>query len=464
MKRKISVLLVAMIILSAFMSACGGGSSSSAASTASSSAPASSAASSAAPASSSAPAEAAPVEIRAAWWGDTGRHELYNKIVDEFQAAYPNVTVVREPTSWNDYWDKLSVQSAGGNAPDFIGMHAAQYGADYVSRGVVEPLDGYIADGIINLDNWAEGVIATGVFGGVNYMIPMGVTFSCSFVNTGVFKELGIDPPGFDWSWDDMKTIGLQVREALDAQGKTSSWLATDDSTNINSMRYFIRQLGHELYDAEGNIDMTPEDVEAWLAMYKEFRDLGIIPDAATGVEYTNATLEDNLFSKDKVLIARVPVNQYKLYRTTFPDKEISIIRNQTYTGKAVGEFPEGAHFAVYAKSTDEKKLAAAQLLNFWVNDERGLVLFGLDQGVPGNQVLVNEAVLPTLDEYQLEIVDFANKLMEIATPTIYPPPGASEIDAVFKTMAENVAFDAMTPADAAREFHTQAVAIRSKN
>ncbi len=401
------------------------------------------------------------VEIRAAWWGDTKRHELYNQIIAEFMKANPDIKVVTEPVSWNDYWDKLSVQVAGGNAPDFICMHP-QYAADYIGRGMVEPLDQYIKDGVISTEGWAEGTINTGIVNGVNSMMAMGVTFTSVFVNEGLFAELGIEKPAFDWTYDDMKAIGLKAREAFDAAGKSDAWLMNDMSNNINSFRYFVRQNGRELYDAEGNINFTAEDAEKWFAMFKEFRDLGIIPDAATATEYFNATLEDSTFSRDMVLLTQVPINQLKLYCTTFPDKTVSAIRIPSLAGGAVGEFPEGAHFGIYAKSTPEKKLAAAKLLNFWVNTETSLALFGLDQGVPGNLAL-KDAYASKLDEYQLQIQDFVNKLSEIATPTIYPPTGASEIDTLFKSIAEAVQFDAMTPADAAQELYAAAVAIRSK-
>jgi multiple sugar transport system substrate-binding protein len=99
--------------------------------------------------------------------------------------------------------------------------------------------------------------------------------------------------------------------------------------------------------------------------------------------------------------------------------------------------------------------------MNFWLNDERSLKLFGLDQGVPGN-LKVGEVIIPALDQYQLKIVEFVNTLSNIGTPTIYPPTGASEIDALFRNFAEQVQFNRKTPAAAAKEFYDQAIAIRA--
>ena len=70
------------------------------------------------------------VEIRFTWWGDTTRNEMYNQICDRFEEANPDIKVIRESGSWNDYWDKLATQVAGGNAPDVISMHV-----QYISPG-----------------------------------------------------------------------------------------------------------------------------------------------------------------------------------------------------------------------------------------------------------------------------------------------------------------------------------------
>jgi multiple sugar transport system substrate-binding protein len=402
------------------------------------------------------------IEIRAAWWGDTKRNDLYDQIVKAFEATNSDVTVVREPASWNDYWDKLSVQAAGGNAPDFISMHP-QFAADYVPRGTIEPLDQYVADGTLSTDGWSSGSVDTGKFNGTLYMMPMGVTFSSIFINLGLFEQLGVQPPTFDWTWDDMRRIGLEVRKADDDHGLKGTWLLSDPCSALNSSRYFVRQQGREIYDSSGNINFIAQDMADWFSMWTEARTLGIVPDAATSTEYANAVLEDNLFSRDKVLGLIIPINQYKLYRTTFPDKKIGIIRMPSGgPGKKVGEFPEGAFFSVNAKSSPEKKRAAVRLMNFWINSRESLELFGLDQGVPGN-LKVGEVILPALDEYQLEIVDYVNKLSQIATATIYPPSGASEIDALFRGYGEQVQFDAKQPARAAEDFYNEAVEIRKK-
>ncbi|MBM7583239.1 multiple sugar transport system substrate-binding protein [Caldicoprobacter guelmensis] len=398
------------------------------------------------------------VEIRAAWWGDTKRHELYNQIIDRFEAANPGIKVVREPVSWVDYWDKLTVQSASGEAPDFMGMHP-QFASDYVGRGVIEPLDKYVKDGVIDLSNFSEAAINSGKVNGTIYMVSMGLTAASMFVNATFLKDLGIQVPNFDWTWDDFKSLGLEVRKALDAKGQKDRWFAGDGSGAYQFFRYWARQRGGDLYTAEGDLGYDEEDLVTWFKMWNELRESGVVPDAATTTEYAKATLEDSLFAKKKIAATSVPANQYKLYCNAVPDSEIIIVRHPAMKDGQIGEYIEGAHFAISAKTTPEKKVAAAKLLNFWVNSESSMEIYKLDQGVPANTKMA-EFIIPLLDDKDKVIVEYVNKVSKIARPTTFPPAGASEIDALFQTIAESVRFNQKTPEAAAAELVAEAKKI----
>jgi multiple sugar transport system substrate-binding protein len=328
-----------------------------------------------------------PVEIRASWWGDTGRHELYGSIIDLFTAEFPHITVIQEPASWADYWDRLTIQAGGNNAPDFMGMHP-QFVTDYAPRGVLASLQPFVDGGVIDLSGWEQSVINTGIVDNNLVMLSMGITFSSTFINAGLFNDLGVPLPAFDWTWSDLKDLGLQVRDAFDSRGERHSWIYQDSSGAFQLFRQWVRQNGRELYQPNGDIGFTVEDAESWFDLWKDLRDLNLVPDAATTAEYTGATLEDSLFSRGHILGVSVPVNQFNLYNNTFPDRVLSIIRNPVNPRGAPGELVEGAHFAVSGQSTPEKQLAAAQLLNFWLNSPEALALFRLDQGVPGNLAL----------------------------------------------------------------------------
>jgi len=404
----------------------------------------------------------AKVEIRAAWWGDTGRHELYNKIIDIFESKNPDIKVLREPTSWLDYWDKLTVQSAGGRAPDFMGMHL-QFAADYLRRGIIEPLEQFVEKGIIDISDHVEGAIATGKVDGILYMVPMGITTQTILINNSILEELGVEAPNFDWTWNDVKTIGLKVRGAFDEKGEKDKWFIADSSGAYQVFRYWVRQRGREdLYTADGNIAYIAEDVATWFAMWNDLRKSGIIPDAATVTEYARATLEDNLFARRRVVGMGIPINQYRLYLNAMPETDLLPVRLPSLVDGLPGELVEGAHFAISAKTTPEKKVAAAKLINFWVNDPDSIRLFRLDQGVPSNRKMA-EFLMTIMDEVDQKVIEYVNKTSAIARPTTFPPAGATEVNSLFEQIAEKVRFEQLTPEEAGEQLISQAQEILNR-
>ena len=403
----------------------------------------------------------APVSIRAAWWGGTERNDLYNALIDAFVAEFPHVTVTREPIGWGDYFERLAIQVAGGNAPDFMGIGGG-IDADYINRGILAPLDGFIADGVIDISGWPEETLAMGRGpSGSQYMLMMGVGSTSAFINEGLFNELGIDLPDLQWSWDDVRSIGLQFREAFDARGENRSWLMTNWIAAFSPFSHYAQgRTGQRAWTVDGQMNFDEQIVADWFNMFIEFTELGIVPDAATNVEFAGATLEDSLFAQSRLgVISYVPVNQFAAHVNTFPDKEMSIIRFPSVSaGGDLSTIGAGASWAIAANSPPENQLAAAQLLNFWLNTETGLNYFRLDQGIPANTNAM-AAVMPHLTEPQQRIVEYVDMLFSIAQmpPPVVAPMGAAEVQSLFAFYAESAIFGLMSGDDAAAAFFEEA-------
>ena len=417
--------------------------------------------------SSTGQAAGGKTEIRAAYWGEALRVELYHNIIAEFEKANPDVSVIREIAPFDEYFAKLVVQVAGGNAADFLAMHP-RYAADYFPRGVFEVLDTYIANKTISTDGWAQGAIDMGKYGGKSYALAMGITYQSSMIDLAAFRNLGVEPPPYEWTWDDVRSKGLEVKEAYARQGKTSGyWFIADETwdTNFNNFRYYVRARGREAYNEDGTLGFTANDLEDYLNMWKDFRDIGIAPDAAASTEYQAASFEASMFGRGRLLLTNGAVNQIFRNQSTFPDKELVVIRIPKIPNAVMApEFPEGGMFGVYARTSDAKKTAAARLLNFWLNDERSLVLYQLDQGVPGNTPLVNRVVVPVLAPSLVLAANHVNAVSQIATASPNPPLGTSQIAQEYFSMAQQVAFGVKTPEAAVREFMVLANDILVRN
>ena len=388
-----------------------------------------------------------PVEIRFSWWGDTKRNELYNAIVDRFEEEYPWITVKREFGGWGDYWDRLTTQIAGGNAPDVVSMHQF-YVADYARRNALLDLETVASSGELDLSKFPDSALDSGRVDGTLYMVPKGVTMSGWVYNTALFDELGIDYPDMNWTYDDLIAISAEVVEKTG--GKI--WGAVDHSGGQlqPNFRYFLRQNGEDLYTEDGKLGFSKETLIKWWTMWQEMRNNNLIPDAATGAEYANAPLEQNLFVTGKVALYQIPANQLYLYQQQFQEGEIRIVRMPGLEGGQNGEYVEGAYLSITAKSKHPKE--AALFINFFVNSEKSLELFKVEQGAPANTEM-SEFVKPLLEPAQARAVEFIQEVLPYAHSAAYAPAGATEVEAAFKDNADAVAFGQKTVEQAADDF-----------
>lgn len=76
------------------------------------------------------------IELRMTWWGSQTRHDLTTKVIQLFEEKHPGITIKPEYSGWDGYFDKLTTQVAGSNAPDIIQMDYA-FLTDFARRGAL---------------------------------------------------------------------------------------------------------------------------------------------------------------------------------------------------------------------------------------------------------------------------------------------------------------------------------------
>lgn len=86
-----------------------------------------------------------------------------------------------------------------------------------------------------------------------------------------------------------------------------------------------------------------------------------------------------------------------------------------------------------------------------------------MEQGVPPNHQMV-EHISNLLDPAAQRAVEFVESMLDLTGAGVYPPLGASEIDAAFTHVATQVMFGQLTPEAAAAQFMAQAQEILDRN
>ncbi len=402
------------------------------------------------------------ISIRISWWGDTARHEKYNKWCDEFEAEYPWITIIREYSTWTDYWQKLPTQVAAGNAPDVMGMHP-QFVSDYSGRGVLASLEGFIADGVIDVSNIADSVLDGCMDNSGNIiMLPMGLTVMTIFANKDMCDELGVTIPAMDesWTYADLAATCIDFRAKALAAGQDLYF--TKDIVGFTQFQYWARSNGHDLYTEDGDLGFTVEDLTGWWAFWNDLRAVDAIPEASEVSQDTALTLEQRLFAQGKTACEQGPVNQLYLFAGARPDNNVVTLQMPLGDNGVSGAFMEGAHWAMSSQSDEEHQQAAALLINFLENAEGCWQYMLMDQGVPASSVMA-AYIAPMLGEYDQTAIEFVQMVAQTASGYVYAPAGASEINALFNEYRDYTQFGTMTPAEAAQAFYDEAKTILGK-
>lgn len=102
-------------------------------------------------------------ELRFLWWGSQRRNDLTLDAISVFEEKNPDIKISPEYTSYETYFDKLTTQVAGGNAPDIIQMDLAWMDA-FTQDEVLLNLDPYIESGALSMENVEEAAITSATF------------------------------------------------------------------------------------------------------------------------------------------------------------------------------------------------------------------------------------------------------------------------------------------------------------
>ncbi len=399
------------------------------------------------------------IELRMTWWGSQTRHDLTTKALELFESKHPNITIKPEYSGWDGYFDKLSTQVAGANAPDLIQMDYA-FLTDYANRGSLLELDTYTESGELSKDHIDPSMLAAGSINGKLYAIALGVNAPGVVYSAKLFKELGIEDPGEDWTWEEFSAIADKV-----AQGRGGGFVGSaDNSGTFNIFEILVRQNGRTLF-ADGQLGATKDDLTAWFTLWDKLRGNGSITSPEATATMTNA-LETRPLAIGTAGMDFIWSNQITAFQNGMKDQtdslKIQVIPHTPGEAKS-GEYLKPSQFiSGYSKSKHPKEVA--MVIDFLVNDPDAAAILGSERGVPVNSN-IRSKMMESLSDTDKMIFGFIDTVSQHSSSIDPPyPQGFSEIDKNFKTLSEQIAFGQGTMDSAIDDFINGANQILGKS
>jgi multiple sugar transport system substrate-binding protein len=324
-----------------------------------------------------------PAELRMGWWGNDDRAARTLGVIDLFEAAYPEITVIGEPNGGaGDHFQILDTQLAANNAPDII-----QFGGNWPDyQQYLEPLNGYLGQQLLidTPERFDQTALIPATASDDNlYAVSLGTNTLVLAYNKTMIEAAGVELPADNMTWEELHDYGRELQAAL-PEGVAAF---VDNSTNqANYLSYFFRQQGTPIWtsDEGGKSYATVESAAAWLQMWADMRAEGLIPDAETTATYNENGPDSSALVAGVAAIGLIWSNQGAAYQAAMTD-EIGMT-----TLPAGGEDAYAIQMSQYLgiNKDSENKEAAALFVNFFVNSPEAGAILETNRGVPSSPVV----------------------------------------------------------------------------
>ncbi|GAB4580168.1 MAG: ABC transporter substrate-binding protein [Anaerolineales bacterium] len=382
-----------------------------------------------------------PVELRMGWWGNDDRAARTLQVIELFQQAYPEITVIGEPNGGTaDHFAIIDTQLAANDAPDII-----QFGGNWPDyQQYLEPLNAYLGKQLL-IDtperfDQAALIPATAADGNL-YVVSLGTNTQVLVYNKTMIEAAGAPLPKDNMTWEEMIAYGRELKAVL-PEGVAPF---VDNSTNqANYLSYFYTQQGTPLWDGNQTY-ATVDSARAWLQMWADMRAEGLVPDADTTATYAETGADSSALVAGKAAIGLIWSNQIAGYQAAMTDQLGA-------TTLPVGGEPSYIiQMSQYLgiNNASEHKEAAALFINFFVTSPVAGAVLQTNRGVPSSPI-VREAIDVGASKTDAEVYRIYAAVADRTIPQGPNLPNDQEFVNELRLIGQQVAFGELTVDEAA--------------
>jgi multiple sugar transport system substrate-binding protein len=408
-------------------------------------------------ATAAAESAAAPeeVDLHIAWWGSQTRHDRTITVINAFMEKYPHINITYEFSSFGDYWPLLSTKVAAGELPDIIQQDYA-YFTQYVTDGLLAPLDPFVESGAINLADVPAEAIDGGRIDGQLYALSLGTNSQSFVIDTALFEQAGVPAPAADWTWADFEETNLAIHDALGIYG-TGGGL---ENPQIINALYLSR--GEGLYSDDGKaLGFTdPQPLIDYFNMMLRLQEAGALLPREEAVA-NPPTLENNALVSGQAAMYFAHTNQLVgLWTAAGADRPLVMVPvPRANDGTQPANYLKPSMFFSMSANTEHPE-EAALFIDYFTNSVAANQVLQAERGVPISTA-VQEALLPMMPLAAAAPFDFLNA---IEVSAIRPPDPAAHNDIVSNIwtplVVDPIMYGQITPEEGVAIFMEEANAL----
>jgi multiple sugar transport system substrate-binding protein len=170
--------------------------------------------------------------VMTSWYGGGSGRTLFGTFVAEFEKLHPDVDIVEDYTTYNEYHGKINAKIAAGEAPDIMYLEEFRIN-EWGEDGVVTDLYPYYKEaGIDPKTFYVDGALFT--TGGKLWGVSNPLETVILYYNKKLLREAGINPPpesaANPWTWEQFVAAAKKLTK--DSRGRTPN----DNDFNYNNV------------------------------------------------------------------------------------------------------------------------------------------------------------------------------------------------------------------------------------
>lgn len=391
------------------------------------------------------------VTIRFAWWGSQERADKTNAAVDLFMEKNPDIKVETSFFPFESYNENITIAASAGNMPDvlqgFVGANS-----DWMEANLVEPLDSYIEEGLINTADISDGLLESAKIDGQTYGVALGCNVKCLIVDPEAYEKAGIEVPEVAYeSWD---ALGEDLQKLKDSGLKYGG----DDMFERGfTLPYFTRQRGETVFSStqESTINFSEQTYVDYYNYKLDWIEKGLIPPYDVTKESSGP--EDSQIAKGNAAVRHCYSSQYSQIKNAAGKDLKMILMPGPDTDKGTDIRP-GVHICMSSQS--KQKEAAARLIDFMVNDVDAYKILMADRGMPASSK-VREAIFDNFTEDEQAIAEVLELAEEHSSASDPAAKGDTKMiddvnSGLMEDLEQQIVYGEITPEAAYQEINEQ--------
>jgi len=400
------------------------------------------------------------IELTMAWWGSQHRHDITEEVIQLFNYQNPHIRVTGEFYDGAGYWTAMGTRTAANDVWDLF-----QLGSNYPEFiDHIMPLNSFISDGTIDISRTTQDFIdITTTHNGDIVGISNGVNAWGLAYDPAMFDAAGVPRPVPGWTWADFEHAAITIANTL------GHWGMGNFTNDAITMTQFMSQMDVDFWHTDPT-QLGFDDYTVMIPYFTMRQNLvmaGAMPDPGEAMGITDIEGDPLVFGNSAM--AYLASNQFialaNAARAYDDTRQLSMTVLPTHPGGQIAsDIVSSQMFSIAQNSAHPE--AAAEFLNFWVNNVEANVILQGERGIP-----IMEHVRAELRPMATDIIattyEFIDMLGDLGgeTANVLGNPRQAEVeDFLNDSIVERLVLGMITPEEAARETFEFALQVVSFN